>query len=56
MKHDPVNYFAAKQVTESLLQNFITQSNDTDVFTGVDLERNLLHKYRGVWSYFENEK
>ena len=26
----------AMQVTESLLQNFIAQSNDANVFTGVD--------------------
>ena len=33
------------------------QSNDVDVFTGVDLERrNLLYKCRGFWTYFEDEK
>ena len=34
--------------------------NDADVFTGVDLEsRNLsckYQKYRGFWTYFEDEK
>ena len=31
--------------------------NDADVFTGVHLEsRNLLYKYRGFWTYFEDEK
>ena len=40
----------------SLFHNFITQSND-DVFTGVYLERrNLLYKYRGFWTYIEDEK
>ena len=39
-------------MTERLLQNFITQSSDADVFTGVDLERrNLLYKYRGFWTW-----
>ena len=56
IKQNPVNYFVAYHVTESLPQNFITQSNDGDVFTGVDLERrSLLDKYRGFWTYFEDE-
>ena len=30
---------------------------DADVYTGVDLERRkLLYKYRGFWTYFEDEK
>ena len=31
MKLDPVNNLLAQHMTESLLQNFITQSSDADV-------------------------
>ena len=50
--HSPGKWTSSvKQWSSELkLQNFTTQSNDADVFTGVDLERrNLLYKYRSFW-------
>ena len=56
VKRDLGNYFVAQHVTESLIQNLITQSNDANVFIRIDLERkNLLRKYRGFSTYIENE-
>ena len=39
VKPDPVNCFAAWHATKSLLSTFITQVNNTHVFTGVDLKQ-----------------
>ena len=42
---------------KSIPQFHYTNWSNDDVFTGVYLERrNLLYKYRGFWTYIEDEK